>query len=654
MKDKLNMTYYSGQDLYSDGDVEQEILKAVQSGEDIEECLQKGNSWPFLYHLSNIRENILDWYDFNPKGSLLEIGSGCGALTGLFCKKVDHVVAIDLSKQRSMINATRNQAYDNLTIMLGNFEDIRLEEKFDYVTLIGVFEYSICYISSDNPFMDMLERIKRLLKPDGKLFLAIENKYGLKYFAGASEDHTGRCFDGLENYASVDRVRTFSHNTLEKMLENAGFSNHMFYYPMPDYKLPSEIYSDRYLPSFGSIRNACVAYDRDRYELLDERLAYDSICEDGMFGDFANSFLVVSGISETNDKNTPQTGSVCKSMPKSEKHTQETVEYAKYNRLRAPRFQVKTRIILANDGTRRVEKEALRDEAQKHIDRLSKNYKKLMDYGFGPVPAGMLRNENGRAVFPYVEGESLAKKMNRYLGKKEPLLAAMHKAIDRIYGPSLQSGEQLVAFRMTKQFEHMFGVSEGSKEHRILTGMKALRVSNIDSILSNFVQQPDGTIVCLDYEWVFDFPIPAEYLMYRTVFYYFSENREYIEKDILEQDFLSEFGMTEEKIRIFRRMDERFQQYVHGKGRKYIYTSNYEKKTWNIGKNIQGGEGWFLSIINDIVRLNHEIGWFRRDLVVCSVKMHRKSLFLDKHKGVDRYLTNISDTLRKVKRLRKR
>ena len=68
----------------------------------------------------------------------LEIGAGCGAVTGLLCRKCDRVVAVDLSKKRSTINATRNRDCDNLEIMVGNFEDIQIEEKFDYVTLIGV------------------------------------------------------------------------------------------------------------------------------------------------------------------------------------------------------------------------------------------------------------------------------------------------------------------------------------------------------------------------------------------------------------------------------------------------------------------------------------------------------------------------------------
>lgn len=294
IEDKLNLTYYCGEDLYSDGDVEDELLEAVSHPEDIEELLLNGSSWPHLYHLSNIRWNLLDWYDFDKNGTLLEIGSGCGAVTGLFCEKVSHVTAIELSKKRSMINATRNKDYDNLEIMVGNFKDIKLDQKFDYVTLIGVFEYSIYYVGGEDPFNEMLARAKSFLKPGGKLIIAIENKYGMKYFAGATEDHTGVTFDGIQNYNGVNRVRTFAKKTITKMLEDAGFDNNVFYYPMPDYKLPTEIYSDYKLPTAGSIRQAAASYDRPRMELFNENYAFDAVCEDGMFPEFANSFLIFS------------------------------------------------------------------------------------------------------------------------------------------------------------------------------------------------------------------------------------------------------------------------------------------------------------------------------------------------------------------------
>lgn len=294
IEDKLNLTYYSGEDLYSDGEVEDELLEAVQHPEDIPEMLLNGSSWPHLYHLSDIRENLLEWYDFNRKGTLLEIGSGCGALTGLFCRKVSSVTAIELSKKRSLINATRNKDRDNLEIMVGNFTDIKLDRKFDYVTLIGVFEYSICYVGGRHPFEEMLTRAKSFLKDGGTLIIAIENKYGMKYFAGATEDHTGVTFDGIQNYNGVDRVRTFSRGGIEKLLKNAGFSDNTFYYPMPDYKLPSEIYSDEHLPCVGSIRMPAFSYDRPRAELFNENLAFDAVCEDELFPQFANSFLIFS------------------------------------------------------------------------------------------------------------------------------------------------------------------------------------------------------------------------------------------------------------------------------------------------------------------------------------------------------------------------
>lgn len=291
-KEVLNLTYYKGEDLYSDGDVEDKILEIFQSEEDIQERLMKDDDWAILYHLSPIRQNILEWYDFDKEASLLEIGSGCGAITGLFCEKVKRVVGIELSKRRSTINAKRNEMYSNLEIMVGNFEDIELTEKFDYVTLIGVLEYADSYINAKAPYEEMLKRVKKFLKPNGTLIIAIENKFGLKYFAGAMEDHTGNLFDGIENYKNVSSVRTFSKNEIESLLQRAGYQGNEFYYPIPDYKLPNAVYAKNYLPKAGDLRNMSTAYDRARFKLFDEDIVYDQLCNDQKFEYFSNSFLI--------------------------------------------------------------------------------------------------------------------------------------------------------------------------------------------------------------------------------------------------------------------------------------------------------------------------------------------------------------------------
>ena len=106
--------------------------------------------------------------------------------------------------------------------------------------------------------------------------------------------YTGGFFDGIQGYGDTKRVRTFSRDKLLELLSIAGFKNNEIYYPVPDYKMPLEIYSDKYLPKKGSIQGVTPAYDRDRYVLFDEPLVYDSLCEDGLYSQFANSFLTVS------------------------------------------------------------------------------------------------------------------------------------------------------------------------------------------------------------------------------------------------------------------------------------------------------------------------------------------------------------------------
>ena len=289
----LNLEYYKGSDLYSDGDVEDELLTIVTENDSYEDILKKDTRWPILYHLSEVRHNLLEWYNFGKDSSVLEIGAGCGAITGILCKNAGHVTCVELSKKRSMINARRNKKYDNFEIIVGNFEEIKIDKKFDYVTLIGVLEYAPSYIKSEKPFDSMLEKIKQYLKPNGKVIIAIENKFGLKYFAGTPEDHTGELFDGINGYKNIDTVRTFTKNELSKLLEKNGFDGLEFYYPMPDYKMPVQVFSDKYLPKKGDLRNMVNTYDRDRFALFEEQAVYDQLCEDGMIEYFANSFLIV-------------------------------------------------------------------------------------------------------------------------------------------------------------------------------------------------------------------------------------------------------------------------------------------------------------------------------------------------------------------------
>ena len=295
----LNYQFYSGKDLYSDGPIEEELLEAAMSHteDQLEEFIKEQDKWEFLYHFSKIRHNIVRGLDIQKGHSVLEIGAGCGAVTGALAQKAGQVTCIELSKMRSMINANRNRNFENIEIMVGNFNDIEpnLKEKYDYITLIGVYEYAALYIEGDTPYHDFLLKIKEHLKPNGKIIIAIENKMGLKYWAGCVEDHTGAWFDGIENYKNVTSVKTFTRKELERIFETVGMSKWEFYYPHPDYKLPFKIFTDNRLPQVGELCGRAYSYDRDRVSLFDDSIAFDNIIQNDLYPMFANSYLIVVG-----------------------------------------------------------------------------------------------------------------------------------------------------------------------------------------------------------------------------------------------------------------------------------------------------------------------------------------------------------------------
>ena len=294
----LDYEFYPGEDLYSDGPVEEELLEIARSygEEELNRVIAEKNSWPVLYHFSHIRQNILEWLPIRKTDKVLEIGSGCGPITGALAKKAGSVTCIDLSKMRSTINAYRNRECDNVKIMVGNFQDIEvsLTEKYDYITLIGVFEYSERYIGTHQPYVEMLRRISRHLEKDGKLVIAIENRLGLKYWAGCTEDHVGKYFEGIENYPDTKGVRTFSRKELQELIDAAGSFQTTFYYPYPDYKFPLTIYSDKRLPKKGELKDNFCNFDRPRIQLFNEERVYDSLVDAGLFPEFSNSFLVIA------------------------------------------------------------------------------------------------------------------------------------------------------------------------------------------------------------------------------------------------------------------------------------------------------------------------------------------------------------------------
>ena len=289
----LNYDFYSGVDLYSDGDdMENKILQIVKNETEYDYCHEEYKDWPVLYHLTRQRENIVEPMDIKISDEILEIGAGMGAVTGALAKRGRNVECIELSKRRSLVNAYRHRECNNIHIYVGNFQDIVLEKKYDVITLIGVLEYGYHYINSEHPYEEFIKKTVSLLKPGGRLYIAIENKLGMKYFAGYSEDHLWKPFVGIEGYSKKDKVKTFSKKQLEKLLLENGYKSLYFYYPFPDYKLPTVIYSDDNMEDIKINFPEQSNYDTSVIRTFRMNEAFESLHGSSERKMLSNSFLV--------------------------------------------------------------------------------------------------------------------------------------------------------------------------------------------------------------------------------------------------------------------------------------------------------------------------------------------------------------------------
>ncbi|GHV77336.1 hypothetical protein AGMMS49942_21570 [Spirochaetia bacterium] len=291
----LDYEFYDESQVYSDGDeVETEIVDIFKENKNVIDILIVDNRWAILYHLSPQRANIVEPMEISTDDEVLELGAGFGAITSAIAPKAKYVDCVELSKRRSLGNAYRNKDCENVTIYVGNFEKIEFRKLYDVVVMIGVLEYAGHYLPlADEPYPEFLQKVKTLLKPNGKVYVAIENRLGMKYFSGAPEDHLGTPYTGIEGYIdSPMKVKTFSRSDLEALLITNGFRDVFFYYPLPDYKLPTVIYSDKYVPRKGELLPEFPAYDRPRVSAFSEYNAMLSLVGTEEFKVFSNSFLV--------------------------------------------------------------------------------------------------------------------------------------------------------------------------------------------------------------------------------------------------------------------------------------------------------------------------------------------------------------------------
>ncbi|WP_250465450.1 class I SAM-dependent methyltransferase [Caballeronia sp. GAFFF2] len=291
---------------YTDGAAqEQYILEALKATRDLSalstELVSRMVDWPSTYHLSPRRGNLLrpfaSWFAGK---RVLEIGCGCGAVTRFLGEAGADVISVEGSMMRATIARERCRDLDNVEVICATSDQVDELDKFDAVLLIGVLEYARKFLGPRGTER-LLEGCRAQLAGDGLLFVAIENQLGLKYFAGAGEDHVGIPMFGIEERYEKEGVTTFGKRELSTFIEKAGFPLQQWWYPFPDYKLPLCVLGEAAVTGglaadFGPIISRASAADPQRpadHVFALER-AWQPVYRNGMAGELSNSFLVLA------------------------------------------------------------------------------------------------------------------------------------------------------------------------------------------------------------------------------------------------------------------------------------------------------------------------------------------------------------------------
>lgn len=290
---------------YNDGDfAEKRLADIIRNTSDVSifstELRNQCIDWQTLYHLSSQRGNVLRPFAHLLKGDVLEIGAGCGAISRFLGENGGKILALEGSQRRAAIAASRTRDLDNVQVLAERFDKFEPKQQFDAITLIGVLEYATMFGEGANPEMELLTQVRKLLKPGGFLFIAIENKLGLKYFAGAPEDHINVPMYGVEGRYQPGEAKTWGYSEIEKLLATTGYTHTDVLFPFPDYKLPASILTRNgsSTPEFDAAAFAVQSVFSDP-QLPPEltfslQQSFPEIFNNNLGMDLANSFIIAA------------------------------------------------------------------------------------------------------------------------------------------------------------------------------------------------------------------------------------------------------------------------------------------------------------------------------------------------------------------------
>lgn len=249
------------------------------------------------------------------------------------------------------------------------------QESYDIIVAVDVLEYA-------KDAAALLCQIRRLLKPDGKLLLAADNRLGIRYFCGDQDFFTNKNYDSIEDYRHLlaweresMKGRTYAKAEISRFLEKAGFSGHRFFSVFPRISNPQLLLAEDYVPNEALDIRIFPEYNSPDTVFLMEEELYPSLMDNHILHAMANGFFVECPL---NDRYAP-INQVTLSAERGAENAMAT--------------------ILRSDGL--VEKRALYPEGKEKLQILLENNQYLKSHGVEMIDAKVVKDAY---VMLYVSG----------------------------------------------------------------------------------------------------------------------------------------------------------------------------------------------------------------------------------------------------------
>ena len=451
--------------------------------------------------------NILMWYTFNKTQKVLEVGNKSEELTKFLIDKCSSIQKISKIEELENIDA-----------------------KFDIIILIGINENEKINLKN------LVRRLEAFLEMDGRILLAVDNKFGLRFWAGNPENILEKKFTSLLGYNNeYEKIETYTKRYIETQLNEIGYKTR-FYYPLPDYRRPNVIFSDDALPEYNSIDKYNPYYTGKSDILFNEIDVFREILktDKDMFTFFANSFLV--------------------EVIKKEKEYDTTYNYISYNNLRKEKYRLITKI-----SNTYVEKQIVNEKAEEHYENIKNNIKILQ--------------ENNIKTVDYIDEDKIKSK---YIEQKYLL--------NNVLTEKLEKGQVEEFDNIIKNYIKQISVKTYKENNYENTAFGKYRVEVKDkSIIQdlNFVKNGmwdmtfkncfliDNQFYFFDQEWN-EPNLPVEYILYRAILYTISLRRFVSIEKLFDKYNLSKY------ITLFEQLDNKIQEEIRDDEVWRFYSQNHD------------------------------------------------------------------------------